>query len=99
MTSASTISGFSLTLRYSNGSQVYRLYNPTTKKAVSSRDVKFDESTFPGLKDENGHEIFTLLPIQEGNRGQTLDQNVEPWTSEQHEAEDQPHEQETFEQQ
>ncbi|KAJ7542116.1 hypothetical protein O6H91_10G090600 [Diphasiastrum complanatum] len=60
--------------------------------------MKFDESTFPGLKDERGHEIFTLLPIPEGDRGQLSKQNAEPQTPEQQKAEDRPHEQEMFEQ-
>lgn len=41
---------------YEPGSKSYRLWNPSTKRIVISRDVTFNESSFP-LRDQSIHQI------------------------------------------
>ena len=38
---------------YESGSKGYKLWNPTTRSFITSRDVTFDEKSFPARKDLN----------------------------------------------
>ncbi|KAJ9546431.1 hypothetical protein OSB04_018974 [Centaurea solstitialis] len=60
--------GANLMTSYSYNSKAYKLFNPLTKKVITSRDVIFDEeNTWKGLKYENDgnyHHIVPGIPIQ-----------------------------------
>lgn len=49
-------------LGVSNQSKAYKLYNPSTKKIIISRDVNFDESKFWPWSDDNIFgQVFVML--------------------------------------
>ncbi|KAI7960442.1 hypothetical protein MJO29_005510 [Puccinia striiformis f. sp. tritici] len=54
-------------LGYENDFSSYRIYKPSSRKAFRIRNVKFDETIFPGLKDHDPNPEEDVFETEETN--------------------------------
>ncbi|KAI7952253.1 hypothetical protein MJO29_007884 [Puccinia striiformis f. sp. tritici] len=63
-------------LGYENDFSSYRIYKPSSRKAFRIRNVKFDETIFPGLKDHDPNPEEDVFETEETNDNVEVDAPV-----------------------